>query len=92
MTPEEKTLFLAGKECPSCHGKESCTVKLQCKDCGDSEIDAASETFHCKYARIKRPFRAELASALGSILGDDTDGLAAEMEDAEALLGKEFWE
>ena len=40
----------------------------------------------------KRPFRAELASALGEILGDDTDGLAAELEDAEFLLGSEFWE
>jgi len=40
----------------------------------------------------RRPFRAELASALGEILGDDTDGLAAEMEDAEYLLGDEFWE
>lgn len=39
----------------------------------------------------RRPFRAELASALGGILGDDTDGLAAEMEDAEFLLGSEFW-
>lgn len=40
----------------------------------------------------KRPFRAELAAALGSVLGGDTDGLAAEMEDAEFLLGSEFWE
>jgi len=40
----------------------------------------------------KRPFRAELSSALRSVLGDDTDGLAAEMEDAEHLLGSKFWE
>lgn len=40
----------------------------------------------------KQPFRAQLASALGGILGDDVDGLAAEMEDAEAMMGKEFWE
>ncbi|KKN37275.1 hypothetical protein LCGC14_0765130 [marine sediment metagenome] len=40
----------------------------------------------------KRPFRAQLASALAEMLGDDTDGLAAEMEDAEFLLGREFWE
>ena len=39
----------------------------------------------------KRPFRAELAAALGDILGDDVDGMAAEMEDAEALMGQEFW-
>ena len=35
----------------------------------------------------KRPLRAEIAATLG----DDIDGLAAEMEDAEFLLGKEFW-
>ncbi len=40
----------------------------------------------------KKPFRAELAGALSSVLGDDVDGLAAEMEDAEAMMGKEFWE
>ena len=40
----------------------------------------------------KQPFRAQLASALHEVLGDDIDGLAAEMEDAEFLLGHEFWE
>ncbi len=40
----------------------------------------------------KKPFRAELATVLGDMLGDDLDGIAAEMEDAEALFGKQFWE
>jgi hypothetical protein len=40
----------------------------------------------------KRPFRAEMSDALESILGDDIDGLAAEMEDAEWMLGGKFWE
>jgi hypothetical protein len=40
----------------------------------------------------KKPFRAELASTLGDLMGDDVDGLAAEMEDAEALFGEKFWE
>ncbi len=39
----------------------------------------------------KRPFRAELQEALEGILGDDYDGLAAEMEDAEAMFGDEFY-
>lgn len=39
----------------------------------------------------RRPLRAELAAALGDMLGDDLDGLAAEMEDAESMLGQEFW-
>ncbi len=40
----------------------------------------------------KKPFRAELAGAMADLLGDDEDGLAAEMEDAEALMGNKFWE
>ncbi|MBI2851970.1 MAG: hypothetical protein HYX84_02535 [Chloroflexi bacterium] len=39
----------------------------------------------------KRPFRAELAAAFQDVLGDDTDGIAVEMEDAEALMGEDFW-
>lgn len=39
----------------------------------------------------KTPFRATLASAMTDVLGDDIDGIAAEMEDAEALMGSEFW-
>lgn len=35
----------------------------------------------------KRPFRAELTEVLHDVLGDDLDGLAAELEDAEFMLG-----
>ena len=38
----------------------------------------------------ERPFRAQVMSAMRDILGDDIDGIAAEMEDAEALLGSDF--
>ena len=41
---------------------------------------------------VSRPFRAELMATLHEVLGDDLDGLAAELEDAEDVLGKEFWE
>ena len=44
-----------------------------------------------KPAPEKRPFRCDFQDALESVLGDDHDGLAAEMEDAEYLLGEEFW-
>ena len=45
----------------------------------------------CKGKEVtKRPFRAELASVLRDVLGDDVDGIAAEMEDAEYMLGGEF--
>lgn len=40
----------------------------------------------------EQPFRAQLISELHAVLGDDIDGLAAEMEDAEWLMGSEFWE
>ncbi len=43
-----------------------------------------------KPAPKKRPFRADLQEELEGILGDDHDGLAAEMEDAEAMFGEEF--
>ena len=47
----------------------------------------------CFWKEVKeRPFRAYLAAALSDVLGDDEDGLAAEMEDAEALMGSKFWE
>jgi hypothetical protein len=40
----------------------------------------------------KRPFRAKATGVLHDLLGDDLDGLATELEDAEFLLGKKFWE
>ena len=40
----------------------------------------------------RQPFRSHLMAAMQDLLGDDIDGLAAEMEDAEALLGKDFWD
>jgi len=39
-----------------------------------------------------QPFRARLTSELHAVLGDDIDGLAAELEDAEFAMGSEFWE
>ena len=50
-----------------------------CPCCHDKEVE-----------RI--PFRAELAAAFSDILGDDTDGIAIEMEDAEFMLGPAFWD
>jgi len=54
----------------------------------------AGEGCPCCYnkpAPEKQPFRSELQEALEGILGDDHDGLAAEMEDAEAMFGNEFY-
>jgi len=38
------------------------------------------------------PFRSDLMSVACDILGDDIDGIASEMEDAEMLFGDLFWE
>ena len=91
MTAEEKQGFLKGTGCPACKGKELCTLKLACRDCEES-LETSSGCFSCGKDCIKRPFRAQLATALSDILGDDTDGIAAEMEDAEWMFGEEFWE
>lgn len=40
----------------------------------------------------KQPLRAMIAAGLHDVLGDDLDGLAAEMEDAEFMMGTGFWE
>jgi hypothetical protein len=38
----------------------------------------------------KRPFRADVSGMLQDMLGDDLDGVAAELEDAEDLFGSDF--
>ncbi|RMD67338.1 hypothetical protein D6833_00310 [Candidatus Parcubacteria bacterium] len=38
------------------------------------------------------PFRSQLAAVAADLLGDDVDGIAAMMEDAEWMFGEEFWE
>jgi hypothetical protein len=43
-----------------------------------------------KPAPEKRPFRCALQDKLRYVLGDDLDGLAAEMEGAAAMLGEKF--
>lgn len=91
FSPEEKESFLKGTGCPACRGKEECTKTINCSECDESE-EYMSGSFRCGGKKFKRPFRATLAAALTDVLGDDTDGLAAEMEDAEYMLGSEFWE
>ena len=48
----------------------------------------------CKGEKIEggTPFRAQLASAMSDLLGDDMDGLASMMDDAEYAMGSEFWD
>lgn len=40
----------------------------------------------------KAPFRSQVMGLLREMLGDDEDGIAAEMEDAEMMFGDKFWE
>ncbi|MDD5038683.1 MAG: hypothetical protein PHN78_05140 [Dehalococcoidales bacterium] len=66
----------------------------------DEMTDEEKNDFHkgiscptCRGKEAKKhPFRASLMSELSSVLGDDIDGLATEMEDAEWMLGDKFWE
>ena len=78
MTDMERRVFNSGRGCPCCYKlDDDATHPVQGHDI--KEV-------------AKKPFRSELQAALREVLGSDTDGLAAEMEDAEYLLGSEFWE
>jgi len=45
----------------------------------------------CEGKEVKeRPLRAELMQVASDLLGDDEDGIAAMMEDAELMFGEEF--
>lgn len=39
-----------------------------------------------------KPFRAMLMDAVSDLLGDDIDGIASSMDDAEFMFGSEFWD
>jgi hypothetical protein len=81
-------------------------MDIYCKRCGEPwalplDMDAdekqrfmTGQGCPCCYGKPveQKPFRALIQEALESALGDDLDGLAAEMEDAEYLLGESFWE
>jgi len=90
LDDEERRRFWAGEGCPSCYGKEPCDREEPCEEC--SEWDGVFCLASKSKALTRKPARAELTAALHEIMGDDIDGLAAELEDAEFLLGKEFWE
>ena len=91
----EKSRFHAGTDGPSCKGMQPCHRYMACHDCPDRD-PVLTETARCGIGLskklAKRPFRVQIAAALHDVLGDDLDGLAAEMEDAEYMLGAEFWE
>ena len=90
----ERRRFWAGEGCPGCFGKQPCDREEDCEAC--PEYDLAELVLTCRANKSKKlarpPFRAQLTSALQTMLGDDVDGLAAELEDAEALMGQAFWE
>ena len=39
----------------------------------------------------KKSFRSELSCVALDLLGDDIDGVASMMDDAEYMMGSEFW-
>lgn len=87
------------------HNTVTAVVDAKCPKCGESSyVDGSDAGYRIcngcgnnwkvetQAPRILRPFRAQLADAMQDILGDDVDGLAAMMEDAEYAMGDEFWE
>lgn len=88
MEPDEAERFLKGVDCPHCHDRKMCTEKTKCGECGHYDWLG----HNCSLNLLKRPFRAQVAAVLTDVLGDDIDGIAAELEDAEYLMGSEFWE
>ena len=92
MTLTESRHFWEGEGCPSCYGKEPCTEECDCEECEQFDRSILICLANKDKRLAHRPFRAELTSTLHELLGDDTDGLAAELEDAEFMLGSNFWD
>jgi len=67
-----------------------------CLDMTHSEKDSFLKGDGCPCCAGKpveeTPLRAQLAAVAQELLGDDLDGLAAVMDDAEFLMGEAFWE
>jgi hypothetical protein len=82
----ERVAFKKGEGCPCCKDKQICDLKIPCSECEHQQDNT------CLLNKFKRPYRAEISAVLSDMLGDDIDGLAAEMEDAEYMLGSKFWE
>lgn len=95
LDDEERCRFLAGQGCPACFGKEPCDRSEDCEDCPEAGLTEHGFLLRCRVDKTKkltrRPFRAQLASALHEVLGGDIDGIAAELQGAEWLMGKDFW-
>ena len=78
MSPEEAKDLKAGHGCPCCVNKEKCDKDIACEECPEYLNS------RCQAKKFK-PINDDgryVQKALADILGDDIDGLAAEMEDA----------
>uniref|UniRef100_A0A6M3M6M9 Uncharacterized protein n=1 Tax=viral metagenome TaxID=1070528 RepID=A0A6M3M6M9_9ZZZZ len=78
MSPEEAKDLKAGQGCPCCAEKEKCDKDIACEECPEYLNS------RCQAKKFK-PINDDgryVQKALADILGDDIDGLAAEMEDA----------
>ena len=88
MTTTERERFHHGEGCPTCFGKEICTRDHPCFKEGEGDDDM----FICEHdgpkgckLGLRKPlsnaFARQAQAAFRDVLGDDIDGLAAEMED-----------
>lgn len=76
MTPQERNTFLDGKGCPSCGDKKPCGKPVTCGACALYDRGCTVNMFKPRNAEGR-----QAQAAFRSVLGDDLDGLAAEMED-----------
>lgn len=92
MTATERDSFWRGEGCPACYRQQPCDMEEDCEECPEYDWDIRSCRANKSKKLTRTPFRSQLMAAFETMLGDDVDGLAAELEDAEALLGSEFWD
>ena len=83
MIPIDAVRLKAGQGCPCCYGKQPCQREVWCDDCDEFEGWRCNLQLFKPRAKEAR----EVQAALRSVLGNDLDGLAAEMEDLVSETG-----
>ena len=76
MTAQERIRFLDGKGCPTCADKKPCDKPVTCGECLLYDRGCTVNMFKPRNAAGR-----QAQAAIRSVLGDDLDAVAAEMED-----------
>lgn len=82
--------------CPRCGEPWDAYGARQALDMTREEYNSMMEGTGCPCCAgkevEKRPVRAEMSAIARDLSGDDVDGMAADLEDMEFLMGSEFWD